>query len=183
MARPGTEMTVRHAVDRAVALGLTSAETAAENIAASELDAPLEDYGDTGAEMLTGVLIDLGIAFEVYGDDTDDLEGAYESVLEEIAGCTGGLFAVSDVELDDRVLRFKRGDVEVEWWVDDHAGHLDLMMIFENIDQFTARDSPKRWAYLEPVDGVALNRYVFAEPAALRRLGDEFGVTFEFYPE
>jgi hypothetical protein len=50
--------------------------------------------GDSEAEIVTALLVDLGVGFDVHTDDVDHLDG-YTSALTE-AACTAGLFTVTD---------------------------------------------------------------------------------------
>lgn len=185
-----TQRTVRQAVDRIVELGLAGPDATARNDLENYLDMPLVEYGggDTEAEILTALLVDLQVGFDVHTDDVEHLSG-YTSVLEELAACTGGLFTVTDIELAEdedgqETLRFRRNGEPVQWYV-DHVDdeYLDVMVFAENVDDFTSEASPKRWA-MPVVDGDLIPaRFIFGEPVALRSLGAEYGVGFDFYPE
>jgi hypothetical protein len=185
-----TQRTVRQAVDRIVELGLAAPDAAAPHDLENYLDMPLVEYGggDGEAAILTGLLVDLSVGFDVHTDDVEHLDG-YTSALEELAACTGGLFTVTDIELDEdgdgqELLRFRRNGEPVQWYV-DHVDdeYLDVMAFAENVDEFTSPASPKRWA-MPIVDGDLIPaRFIFGEPAALRSLGAEYGVDFDFYPE
>jgi hypothetical protein len=183
--------TVGQVVDRVVALGLADRATVDKVLEPEWHDRSLSEYGggDSGPKIVTALLVDLGIAFDVYPDDTEHLSG-YTAALTDAAACTGGLFTVGDIELADdadgqEVLRFRRNGEPVEWRV-DHVDdeYLDGMAFAENIDEFTDPDrSPRRWAQ-PAVDGELIHyRYVFADPAPLEKLGREFDVEFDFYPD
>src|SRR5437763_3091154 len=183
------DWTVRQVVDRIVALGLADRAAVDKALQPQWLDQPLSGYGGANeAETVTGLLVDLGVGFDVHTDDVDHLDG-YTSALTEAAACTGGLFTVTDIELTDdgeqELLHFTRNGEPVAWPV-DHVDdeYLDTMVFAERIDEFTDPDrSPRRWA-APTVDGELLHcRYVFAEPVALRELGAEFDVEFDVYPD
>lgn len=183
--------TVGQVVDRVVALGLTDRATADKVLAPEWRDWALSEYGggDSDPEIVTALLVDLGVGFDVDPDDTARLAG-YTAALTAAAACTGGLFTVADIELagvagGPEVLRFRRNGEPVEWRVDRvDDGYLDGMAFAENIDEFTDPGrSPRRWA--QPVvDGELIHyRYVFADPATLEQLGREFDVEFDRYPD
>jgi hypothetical protein len=184
------QRSVRQAVDRIVELGLASPDMVAKHLA-DYLDLTMADFGGgaTEAKTVTELLVDLGVGFDVHTDDVDHLDG-YTSALEELAACTGGLFTVTDIELaedDDgqEVLRFRCNGELVQWPV-DHVDdeYLDTLAFAEHVDEFTdPAASPRRWA-VPNVDGERIYyRYVFAEPVALRRLGEEYGIEFDVYPD
>jgi hypothetical protein len=178
-------LTVGQVVDRVVDLGMVNRATVDK-----ELELPLTEYGggDSEAEIVTALLVELGIGFDVHTDDVEHLTG-YTSALTAAAACTGGLFTVTDIELadddDQEVLRFRRNGDLVEWPV-DHVDdeYLDTLAFFENIDGFTdAARSARRWAQ-PTVDGELIPaRYIFADPKALEELGREFSVDFEIFPD
>ena len=181
--------TVRQVADRIVELGLTDRATVDKALEPRWLNLSLTEYGGGGAaEIVTALLVDLGVGFDVHTDDVEHLTG-YTSALTAAAACTGGLFTVTDIALADddgqEVLRFRRNGEPVEWpldHVDDE--YLDGMAFAENIDEFTDPDrSPRRWAQ-PTVDGELIHyRYIFADPVPLRELGREFDVEFDVYRE
>lgn len=177
---------IRDVTDLLVELGLTSTATVARVVPPEALDKPLGSYGKPDGVAVVELLVELGAGVAVHTDDVDDVTEAYPAVLQEIAACTGGLFAITDVTVTPpyavsaRTVRFCRNGTPVEWVVDDHGSdYLDAMVFFERIDDFTDSADARRWADVA-IDGEPLpDRYLFGHPQALRRLAEMFGFTVD----
>ncbi|MEV6431270.1 hypothetical protein [Nocardia sp. NPDC051463] len=183
--------TIREATAVIVELGLVDPETPARNLPPEWFDETLDYFGDSTETALPSLLDELGIrytldykTFRGINEAEEGREGWYREELERIAACTRGLITITQVKLvedeEDSKLTFLCNGRPDHWPVDpgeDEAFEASLTFA-SYISDLTPDDSPERWCSIDPPDPDYSAEAVFADPQALRQLGERFGVTF-----
>ncbi|WP_328405784.1 hypothetical protein [Nocardia sp. NBC_00403] len=151
----------------------------------------LDYFGDTAGTALPSLLDELGIrytldykTFRGINDAGDYRESWYREELERIAACTRGLITITEVQLvsdeEDQKPTFLCNGRPVDRPVhpgDDEAVEASLTFA-TYISDLTPDDSAERWCDIDPYDPDYSAEAFFADPQALRQLGERFGVTF-----
>jgi hypothetical protein len=179
---------VGEVVDRIVQLGVVDESTVSDKLDSADLERTLDYFGG-----LLGLLDQLGIVYSVdyksFRHACDDDGAGYREELKWIADCTRGLVTITDIALvddadGDHLLRFRANGEPHEWSI-AHGPDEDFDATLEfttSMGEFSPAGRPERWCTIEPVEPGGDLRYVFADPAALNRLGAEYGLTFEPEP-
>jgi hypothetical protein len=180
-----TATTCRGLADRLVRLEMISRERADAGLAAIAEDAPDHDE-ELEYEDVLDVLGDFGVAVYVSGEDVDDLEDAYQEVLEQAVACTGRAVTISGVELTededgDESLTFRLNGEPRSWPVEHQADdYLDLLAVWECIDDLEpGGDDPRLFHPVPGQDAGHDDVYILATPEQARALRDGLGLKIE----
>jgi hypothetical protein len=185
-------VTVREVTALVVELGLVDPSAPEHHLEQEVLDQTLDYFGDSDRDALLGLLDHLGIryAFDYKTfrgiDEADDAEREdwYREELQHIASCTRGLITIANVVLHPEggphALEFDCNGRRQSWPA--YPGEdedLEAALAFATHTSDLIPDgAPARWCGIEPIDPDCSAELVFGDPAALRRLGERFGVTF-----
>jgi hypothetical protein len=182
---------VRQAVDRIVELGLVDARVPGQRLD-TELDENLDYFGRPDHQAVLRLLGRLGIVYEVdyepFSHVCEDGLEVYRPELECVAAASRGRITITDIELVDddvagdggeHVLRFRCNGAVQEWRIahseDIETEDFEAQLTFGfSVDTLTPAGSPERWCTVTS-DGGPLS-LVFADPHALSRLGEQFGL-------
>jgi hypothetical protein len=184
---------VREVVDRIVALGIVDERTVAEKLDPHDLGQTLDYFGEPDEDGVRYLLDDLGIRYttdyKTFRGACEDGASLYREELELAAACARGLLTVTDVALvddarGDHLLRFRCNGQPHEWHI-THGEHEDFeagLTFATWLCDLLPAGSSRRWCTIEPPDPDVGSEFVFGDPAALNRLGAEYGLTFEPTP-
>lgn len=131
-------------------------------------------------EDLPTLLIDLGVAISVMGDDLENLESGYDQLLQDAAECAGGTMVITDVRLasNDAELHFVRDGVPHSWHVEHPTGrHLDQLAVYEFVHLLDPADGRRFHAL--PRDYDTDSTYVLATDEQAKVLADRLGLGFD----
>ncbi|MFI6367760.1 hypothetical protein ACIBG0_34035 [Nocardia sp. NPDC050630] len=169
------QVTYAALAERLISLGMISTDTA---------DRVLGFFGDglVEDEDLLWALEEFEVAVSIDGDKTDDLAAGYRSLLSAATRCTGDAVAVDDVELTfgldgADILRFTCNGSVVQWSLEHRSGrHLDLMTVWENIDDLDPpnADDHRRFWPIERDESEITDYYVLATDEQALVLANEF---------
>ncbi|GIG64077.1 hypothetical protein [Phytomonospora endophytica] len=126
----------------------------------------------------------LGVGVGVSNDDVDDLEEAYQDLLEDLAALSDR--TVSEVELGEdedgeELLTFVLDGEEYGWEVEHIApGQLDMLSIWECVGDLEPDDGRVFFHTRGDVDGEwSESLYVLATPAQVTALREEYGLELD----
>lgn len=131
-------------------------------------------------EDLPTLLVDLGVAISVMGDDLEHLESGYDQVLQDAAECAGGTMVITDVRLAENgtELHFVRDGIPRSWHVEHRTGrHLDRLAVCEFIHLLDPADGRRFHAMPRGYD--TDSTYVLATDEQAKVLADRFGFDFD----
>jgi hypothetical protein len=134
---------------------------------------------------LADVLDWMGLAVSVHGDDVDNLESSYRSILERAAQLSGGTVVITDVMFDadgpsETRLKF-RFNGEPRSWDENHLSpeYLDQLAVFEQIGTLVPGGEDRRYFYGqvtgEPREPNETAYYFLLTAEQAAAFADEFG--------
>jgi hypothetical protein len=189
----GSERSVREVVDLIVELDLVDPKSIAQNAFLTEaLDKPLSYYGHTEQSAVRHLLDEVGIryAFDyktfrgINECTTGERREWYEAELQSLAACARGKMTITDVRLVENdaewELQFDCNGTPEAWPVDagDDDEDIEAAITFAAYPTSLFVDLVDRFCMVSPPDSHLSGELVFGNPAALERLGNQFGLTF-----
>lgn len=189
----GSERSVREIVDLMVELDLVDRDSIAQNTFLTEaLDKPLSYYGHTDQSAVRHLLSEVGIR---YAFDYKTFRGIdectpgerrewFDSELQSLAACGRGKVTITDVRLIENdaewELQFDCNGAIESWPVDpgDDDEDIEASLTFATYPTSLFVDLVERFCFVTPPDSDVSGEVVFGNPAALERLGAQFGLSF-----